>query len=424
MITFASTRFVQRRQKLAAAVRKAHNEREHGIIVVCASFEEERTRFRQNSYFYYLFGITEPGAVGVISLDGSAVLYLPDFGGVRSLWVDEQITFSSDYSLFGLNAIKPLGVAQRGYSSVISFTQDAYKYLIDDISVALKTHGFVGNVCGGGSGDAAVINLMNFLSGHGLADKAFYNCTVFVDELRRVKDQEEILLIQQAIDITIAAHNAAAKTLRPALMEYQLQGVIEAEFLKQGALLSAFPSIIGGGVKSTVLHYVGNNNILEDSNLVVVDIGAEYEYYAADLTRTYPISGRYSDRQREIYNLVLDAQEYAAEVAKPGMFLRNVASREQSIQWLVMEFFKKHNLEKYFPHGIGHYMGLDVHDVGSFLEPLQEGDVITIEPGLYLREEKIGVRIEDDYLVTSNGIRCLSSKLPKKIEDIELLMKR
>jgi Xaa-Pro aminopeptidase len=222
--------------------------------------------------------------------------------------------------------------------------------------------------------------------------------------------------------ITTVAHGAAARALRPGLREYELQAVIEAEFLRQGALLSAFPSIIGGGVKSTVLHYVGNNRVLEAEDLVVVDIGAEYQYYAADLTRTYPVGGKYSARQREIYELVLEAQQYAAEIAKPGMFLRNIATKEQSLQWLVVEFFKKHKLEKYFPHGLGHYIGLDVHDVGSFMEELQPGDVITIEPGLYLRDEEIGVRIEDDYLVTATGVTCLSAALPKKILDIESIM--
>ncbi|MBM3886790.1 M24 family metallopeptidase, partial [Candidatus Dependentiae bacterium] len=250
-----------------------------------------------------------------------------------------------------------------------------------------------------------------------------YNATPIVDALRRIKSARELTLIEKAIEITSSAHVRAAQALRPGLKEYELQAVIEGEFLKQGALLSAFPSIVGGGVKSTVLHYVENNRVLEESDLVVVDIGAEYGYYAADLTRTYPVGGRYSQRQKEIYECVLEAQAYAASIAKPGMFLRNVTAKEQSLHWLVVEFFKKRGLEKYFPHGLGHYMGLDVHDVGTYLEPLQPGDVFTIEPGLYLRDEAIGVRIEDDYLVTAKEVRCLSAALPKKIEELEQLTK-
>jgi hypothetical protein len=190
MEVFDVSHFVQRRQKLAAAARLANNSVERGVVVVCASFEEERRRFRQNSYFYYLFGITEPGAVGVISFDGTAVLYLPDFGGMRSVWVDEQVSFSSDASIFGLAQIKPLGTVQRGYSSMATFTADAYKYLIDDLSVECKTHGVVAGVWSDAAGEIAVSNLMQFLRKHCLAEKEFLNCTGIVDALRRIKNEK------------------------------------------------------------------------------------------------------------------------------------------------------------------------------------------------------------------------------------------
>ena len=403
MTVFDKADVIARRQKLAAVVRKAHEGREIGAIVVCASFEEERRRFRQNSYFYYLFGIIEPAAVGVIDLTGEATVYLPDFGGARGLWVDEQLTLMSDPDLFGLISMKPLGEIQRGYSSIPVFTQNAYNNLIQDLKAVRAAGGVLAQVCGDSTGDVVSQNLLSFICETVIVDKQFYNATTLVDSLRRVKNDRELKSIRQAIAITQSAHHAAARILRPGLREYELQAVIEAEFIRHGALLPAFPSIVGGGVKSTVLHYVDNNRVLEAGDLVVVDIGAEYEYYAADLTRTYPVGGRYSPRQREIYELVLAAQQYAAELVKPGMFLRNMTMKEQSLHWHVVEFFKKQGLEKFFPHGLGHYLGLDVHDVGTFLEPLREGDVFTIEPGLYLRDEEIGVRIEDDYLMTPTG---------------------
>ena len=424
MTTFDRDVFSQRRQKLAVAVRKANQQQELGAIVVCAAFEEERRRFRQNSYFYYLFGITEPGAVGLISLDGQATLYLPDFGGARSVWVDEQVSLSSDHSLFGLAVIKPMGEVQRGYSSGTVFTAGGYQQLINDIKKIFDKKGVVGGVWGETAGEVAICNLIQFLQQACLDGGVFYNGTAIVDALRRVKSEQELVLIRQAINITIAAHHVAANVLRPGLKECELQAEIEAEFVRQGALLPAFPSIVGGGVKTTVLHYVENNRVLEKDDLVVVDIGAEYGYYAADLTRTYPVSGKYSPRQREIYDWVLAAQQYAADIAKPGMFLRNAVAKEQSLHWHVTEFFKKQGLEKFFPHGLGHYMGLDVHDVGTYLEPLQPGDVFTIEPGLYLRDESIGVRIEDDYLVTVSGVTCLSAALPKKAQELENLINK
>lgn len=424
MAVFDSTDVVGRRKKLAAAVRKAHGGREVGAIVVCASFEEERRRFRQNSYFFYLFGIAEPAAVGVISLTGEAILYLPDFGGARGQWVDEQITLVSSPALFGLQAIKPLGDIQKGYSSSPVFSEGAYKHLITDLKVVQGANGVLSQVSGDSAGDMAGLNLLSFVRNIVMPDGRFYNAAPLVDSLRRVKNDRELKSIRQAIAITQSAHYAAAKVLRPGLRECELQAVIEGEFIRHGALLPAFPSIVGGGVKSTVLHYIDNNRVLEAGDLVVVDIGAEYEYYAADLTRTYPVGGHYSTRQREIYELVLAAQQHAAQIAKPGMFLRNMAVSEQSLHWNVVEFFKQQGLEKYFPHGLGHYLGLDVHDVGSFLEPLQEGDVFTIEPGLYLRDEAIGVRIEDDYLMTQAGAECLSVALPKLVSDIEVAMER
>ena len=417
------TLFVERRQKLLAAVRKAHDGREQGAIVIAASFEEERRRFRQNSYFYYLFGITEPAAVGVISLTGQVCVYLPDFGGARGQWVDENISLMSDPDMFSLHEIKPLGEVQRGYAGMPIFTGDAYKNVIDDLTAIVGTGGVVAKVCGDTVSEIVLHNLFNFLE-RAVGGVAFYDANTMVDVLRRIKSKHEIDLIRHAIAITTAAHKTVTKVLRPGMLECALQAEIEAEFTRNGALIPAFPSIVGGGVKSTVLHYVDNNRVLQAGDLVVVDIGAEHQYYAADLTRTYPVSGRYSPRQREVYDLVLEAQMYAASVAKPGMFLRNMAVKEQSLHWLVVEFFKQQRLEKYFPHGLGHYMGLDVHDVGVYTEPLQEGDVFTIEPGLYLRDEALGVRIEDDYLMTAAGAECLSKELVKNIQDVEMLLVR
>lgn len=423
MMQNEQTIFIERRKKLAIAMQKSHQGSNQGIVLVTASFEEERRRFRQNSYFYYLFGITEPAAVGVITFDGQATVYLPDFGGARSQWVDENITLMSDPECYGLQRIKPLGEVQRGYSGVPVFVPTAYKNLIDDVRAITVNSGVIAKVCGDTASEIVLQNLFQFLE-QSVGGKQFYSANTEVDSLRRVKSEYEIDLIRKAIDITSAAHTAVTKILRSGVLECALQAEIEAEFMRHGALIPAFPSIVGGGVKTTVLHYVDNNRVLNDGDLVVVDIGAEHQYYAADLTRTYPVNASYTSRQREVYELVLEAQAYAARLARPGMFLRNMAAKEQSLHWLVVEFFRQRGVEKYFPHGLGHYMGLDVHDVGTYMEQLQVGDVFTIEPGLYLRDEALGVRIEDDYLVTPEGVECLSSKLPKNVQEIEALMRR
>ena len=159
--------------------------------------------------------------------------------------------------------------------------------------------------------------------------------------------------------------------------------------------------------------------VVDNCELVVVDIGAEYEYYAADVTRTYPVSGMFTDEQQELYRTVLEAQEYVFDLARPGMFIRNESQPELSLHHHAVNFFKERNLHEYFTHGIGHFLGLDVHDVGDYKEPLKSGDVITIEPGLYIPKKGLGIRIEDDYVIVDDGAVCLSDELVKEPEEIE-----
>jgi Xaa-Pro aminopeptidase len=168
------------------------------------------------------------------------------------------------------------------------------------------------------------------------------------------------------------------------------------------------------------LHYSQNDHNFIDGDLVVVDAGARYNYYCADITRTYPVSGKFTHEQKELYEIVLQCQELVAEQAKPGMWLFNQDHQDSSLHHIALNFFKQHGYDKYFIHGIGHFLGLDVHDVGDKTKPLQEGDIITIEPGLYIPEKKIGIRIEDNYwIVDHTEPVCLSESLPKTVKAIE-----
>ncbi|QQR63393.1 M24 family metallopeptidase [bacterium] len=209
--------------------------------------------------------------------------------------------------------------------------------------------------------------------------------------------------------------------MKPGIGEAEVHGNIAYVMYGSNAT-EAFASIVGSGFNSTVLHYHKNNDQLKTGELVVVDIGAEKDMYCADLTRTYPVSGRFSARQKVVYELVLETQEYIASIAKPGMYLKNNSHHDQSLHHLAKAFLAKAGYEQYFPHGIGHYLGLDVHDVGSYQEPLQEGDVFTIEPGIYIPEEALGVRIEDDYWLTPKGAVCLSEGLPKTVAEVQQAM--
>jgi Xaa-Pro aminopeptidase len=269
-----------------------------------------------------------------------------------------------------------------------------------------------------------------------------------IHELRLIKSQEEIRIMQQSADIAAAAHVEAMKAVRPGMMEYELEALIEFTFRRSGASAPAYSSIVGGGANATVLHYVNNDDTLRDGDLVLVDAGAEYKGYASDITRTFPVNGRFSEAQREIYELVLETQVSCVNMAQPGVTMEELKSH--SIRMLTEgmvrlgllkgeteELIKEEKYKQFYMHGLGHYLGMDVHDVGRYQidgqsRKLEPGMVITVEPGVYIAPgtkdipEKylgIGVRIEDDVLITEGGRNVLSSKVPKTIEEIESLMK-
>ena len=233
---------------------------------------------------------------------------------------------------------------------------------------------------------------------------------------------QEIERTYKAISITLMAHEAAAQAIKSDVSEREIQGVIEYVFTAAGSR-TAFPSVVACGANGTVLHYDENNGVLKDGDLLVVDIGAEVGHYCADLTRTYPVSGKFTKRQRELYDAVLETQAYIEDIAKPGMWLSNKEEPDKSLNHLAKKFLAPKGLEKYFTHGIGHFLGLDVHDVGDLKRPLEKGDLFTIEPGVYIKEENIGIRIEDDYLMGNDGVICLSEELPKTADEIEKFMK-
>jgi Xaa-Pro aminopeptidase len=257
-----------------------------------------------------------------------------------------------------------------------------------------------------------------------------------VAEMRGIKSVVEIALLQKAIDATVAAHIEAMKSCQPGMYEYELQAVIEYCFTKYGAEYTGFPSIVGSGPNSCILHYEANRRQTKNGDVVVMDLGAEYQGYSADVTRTIPVNGTFSPAQKAIYEIVLRAQEEAIKELKPGV--PGNASGQKAVEVISDGLVKlgiikdKSEARRYYLHGISHGIGLDVHDVGIFGKPLTPGMVLTVEPGIYIPEGSpcdkeywnIGIRIEDDVLITENGLRVLSAGAPKTIDEIEALMKK
>jgi len=242
--------------------------------------------------------------------------------------------------------------------------------------------------------------------------------SLLINELRSVKSKAEVSMIERAIDITACGFEAALRTLRPGMNEFALQEEIEHAYRTNGARELAFGSIVGSGINSTVLHYRANDQIIQDGDLVCIDSGAKVAGYSADITRTLPANGKFTKRQREIYDTVLAAQIAAIKAVKPGATIAQVDQAARDI-------IRKAGFGDFFIHGIGHHLGLDTHDANPDM-PLKPGNVITIEPGIYIPDEKLGVRIEDDVLVTTGqrGAKVLSSAIPKNPQDIEAMMAR
>jgi Xaa-Pro aminopeptidase len=241
-----------------------------------------------------------------------------------------------------------------------------------------------------------------------------------------VKSPAEIELITKATDVTIAAHLAGWKKTHPGVWEYEIAAVMTNAYLERGCERNAYAPIVGSGPNSVILHYAANHRRLDSGETVVADVGAECSDYATDVTRTVPAGGKFTARQRELYEVVLGAQKAAIAAIRPGMRLR---ADGPSLHQIAYDYINTHGhdlhgqpLGKYFVHGLGHYVGLDVHDPGDPNAPLKVGTVLTIEPGVYIPEENIGIRIEDIVVVTEDGCKVLSAALPREIGDIEKLV--
>src|SRR5690606_22404289 len=256
-------------------------------------------------------------------------------------------------------------------------------------------------------------------------------------ELRAIKTEEEIAVTQTAVDITHEAFLRVMRTIHPGMMEYEIEAEITHEFIRRRATRHAYGCILASGDNARILHYIDNNQECKDGTLILMDFGAEYGNYCADLSRTIPVNGKFTKRQAEIYNACLNVHMYCAAILKPGINYADyieMVNKEMEHQLLSIGLLSESDIKnqdpenpayrKYFYHGIGHHLGLDVHDLGTRNEPVKEGMLFTIEPGIYVEEEQIGVRIENNYWLTASGNKDLFKGIPITVEEIEQYMKQ
>ncbi len=382
----------------------------------------EEGRFRQTNWFAYLTGVEIPGAYLILlPTENRATLYLPPGPIGHPVMNGEWV-----HARPGPEAAEWLGFDQ--VESTGKLLGDLFTILDDPMRPGFgrSSHAAVYMISPNPK-DSDTSPLARFvrLLREGAPSTDFRDVATILGELRKVKSNAELAILQKAIDITGEAQKRVVESIRPGLVEYQLEGKILGAFLDGGALRPGFASIVGSGPNATIPHYFDNNRKLEDGDLVVVDIGAEYQYYTADITRTYPANGRFTPRQRELYQLVLDAQEYAANQMTRGKtrlgemtgvvraYLRKSPLRARD------QDGKEQTMDRFFIHGLSHYLGMDVHDVGDMSKPIEVGEVFTIEPGLYIKSENIGIRIEDDYVMTEDGPLKLSKAIPSDPDAIE-----
>jgi Xaa-Pro aminopeptidase len=376
-----------------------------GVMVLFGAEEPDEDlhdAFFQESNFLYLTGWREPGAVMLLT-PMEEVLFLPprdaqaeNFSGRKTLPEDRDATAKT-----GFETVLPRAAIESTFLKMLSSSRRVYTLPSD--------------------GRAQKLRAMAAL--HEDADAGRE-----LARFRVVKSEAELSLITQTASATVAAHMAAIKKVKPGLFEYEVAATATNSYFERGCERNAYAPIVGSGPNSVILHYMTNHRRVESGDLVLMDVGAECSDYASDITRTVPANGKFTARQKEIYEIVLGAQKAAISAAKPGARLRGEG---RSLHQIAYDYINTHGkdshgepLGKYFTHGIGHFVGLDVHDPGDLTWTLRAGMVITIEPGIYIPEENIGVRIEDTLVVTDNGVKNLSAALPREVSEIEKLVSK
>jgi Xaa-Pro aminopeptidase len=411
--------YAERRAKLAAQA-------DGPIVLLGFTGREEASQaylFAQEENFYYLTGHNEEGA-GLMILPGSKnserangpreTLFLPAKNPQKEKWNGVRMSPSD-----------PGIEARTGFPAVKPFESD-FRSMVENVAKTFP------NFCtilpyqkelGGYPHEKEVVDWLQLVA----PQAKLKDIRAQIGALRQIKSPGEMAFLKKAIELSLDSQLEAMKMMHPGLHEYQVAAKMVEIHAGGGSEAEGYAPIVGAGPNSTALHYDKLSRKIEDGDIVVLDVGAQYSGYSADITRTLPANGRFTPRQREIYDIVLGAQNAALTALKPGMDFCNKS--DKSVQKIAYNYINSHgkdlhgkSLGPYFIHGLGHHIGLNVHDPGEYCAPFQPGMVVTVEPGVYIPEENLGVRIEDDVLITESGHQLLSERLPRDPGEIEKIM--
>src|SRR5438067_6217712 len=426
--------YATRRNRLAALMGE-------GVAVIATAPEKLRNRdshypYRFDSYFYYLTGFIEPEAALVLVAGKSpkAILFCRSRDAEREVWDGFRYGPQAARERFGFEEAHPVGELDERAAKLIE-DQPALYYPVGAEA----------------EWDARVMRWLNVVRGRArtgvAAPERLHDVRVLLDEMRLVKDTHELGVMRRAGRIAAAAHRRAMHSARPGCMEYEIEAELLHEFRRNGAQFPAYSPIVAAGAHSCVLHYIANDARMSDGDLLLIDAGCEVDGYASDITRTFPVNGHFSGPQRAVYDLVLDAQRAAIDKVRAGngwnephdAAVRLLAQGMLDLKLLsgsLDEVLEKETYKRFYMHRTGHWLGLDVHDAGEYKRQgnwrrLAPGMALTVEPGLYIRAaddvparlRDIGVRIEDDVVVSVGECEVITAEAPKLVDDIEALMR-
>jgi len=382
--------------------------------------------FRQNNDLFWLSGVDQEESVLVIfpnhpDENMREVLFLKETNEHIAIWEGAKLTKDGAFKASGIKTVFWLDELENKLDVMISKCDSIYlnKNIHSRSASDVQTR------------DDRFRNMIT----DKYSNKAIKEVAPIMHELRAIKSDFELKLMQNACDITEKGVRRILPFIKPGVMEYEIEAELMHEFLRNRSNGFAYQPIIGSGVDSCVLHYIENNKACKDGDILLMDFGAEYANYASDLTRTIPVNGKFSERQKAVYNSVLHVMKEATKMLAPGTKFKEYNAeigRIMELELIKLGLLDKHDVQKqdplkplykkYFMHGTSHYLGLDVHDVGNFDWSMKEGMVFTCEPGIYILEEELGIRLENDILVTANGPDDLMKNIPIEIEEIEGLM--